>query len=261
VSPRSDRRQKRQRSEWRQGSELRQRFRGLSAALFFLSISPPLAGPAPAAEAPQLVDRILATVDGDPILQSDLDRLLGLGAMSAREGESPEALRRRGLDRLIENRLRLHELDRFGYGQAPLEEIDRRYQRVRDRFASATEFSAELERLGLDDVSLRLLVARQISILAYVEERLGPRVFVGVEDIRRYYDEELVPELAAKGEKAPPIETVREQIRGVLRERRLNEEIDRWTVELRGRADIEDFLDQGAKELPPVVRRIEAPPR
>jgi hypothetical protein len=238
-----------------------QRFRAVPASLFLLSMAMAPGASGYAAESPRLVDRILATVDGDPILQSDLDRLLGLGALSAREGESSEALRRRGLDRLIENRLRLHELDRFGYEQAPLEEIDRRYQRIRDRFASAAEFRAELDRLGLDDVSLRLLVARQISILTYVEERLGPRVFVGVEDIRRHYDEELVPQLAAKGEKAPPIETVREQIRAVLRERRLNEEIDRWTAELRAKADIEDFLDQEAKQLPPVVRRIEAQPR
>ena len=216
--------------------------------------------PAAAAESPRTVDRILATVDGDPILLSDLERLIGLGGVRRNEGESDAALRRRALDQMIENRLRLHELDRFGYEQAPLEEIDRRYQRIRDRFASEAEFRAELDRLGLDDTRLRLLVARQISILAYVEERLGPRVFVGVEDIRKYFDEELKPALVARGEAVPPIESVREQIRGVLREKRLNEEIDRWTRDLRAKADIEDFLDQAAKPLPPVVHRIGKPP-
>lgn len=236
-----------------------QRFRGVLASLVILPAIA-ISAPAAAAEAPRLVDRILATVDGDPILHSDLERLIGLGVITPAAGESDAALRRRALDRLIENRLRLHELDRFGYDQASLEEIDRRYQRIRDRFAGEAEFRAELERLGLDDVNLRLLIARQISILAYVEERLGPRVFVGVEDIRRYFDEELRPQMAAKGETPPPIETVREQIRAVLRERRLNEEIDRWTSELRSKADIEDFLDQERRDLPPVVRRITAPP-
>lgn len=208
---------------------------------------------------PQLVDRVLAVVDGDPILHSDLERLLGLGVVARREGESERDLHRRALDRMIENRLRLHELDRFGFDQAPLDEIDRRYQRIRERFASEAEFRAELERLDLDDTKLRLLVARQISILAYVEERLGPRVFVGVDDIRRYYDEELRPELAKGGQEPPPIETVREQIRGVLRERRLNEEIDRWTAELRSQADVEDFLDAAGRELPPVVHTQRSP--
>jgi len=96
-------------------------------------------------------------------------------------------------------------------------------------------------------------VARQLSVLAYVEQRLGPRVFVGVEEIRRYYDEELVPELARDGQPPPPIDQVREQIRALLRERRLNEEIDRWTEELRAAADVVDLLDAPARPLPPEV--------
>ncbi len=213
-----------------------------------------------AAEAPvRLVDRILATVDGDPILLSDLERVLGLGVVTRNEGESDAALHARALDRMIENRLRLHELEQFGFEQAPVEEIDRRYLRIRERFPSEAAFRAELDRLGLDDSRLRLLVARQISILAYVEERLGPRVFVSVDDIRRHYDEELVPELLRRGETPPPIETVREAIRAVIRERRLNEEIDRWTARLRAAADVEEYLDsagRGGQELPPVVRTV-----
>lgn len=196
-------------------------------------------------------------MDGDPILLSDLRRVLGLGVVQRSPGESDEALARRALDRMIANRLRLHELDRFGFDQAPIEEIERLYQQIRSRFASEAAFREELARLDLDDTKLRQLVARQISILAYVEERLGPRVFVGVEDIRRYYVEELKPALAAKGEAAPAIETVREQIRAVLRERRLNEEIERWTTELRAKADVEDFLDSPHRELPPVLRQRE----
>ena len=215
------------------------------------------AEPAPPKTAePVLVDRILATVDGDPILLSDLQRLTGLGIVRRLEGESDAALHRRALDRMIENRLRLHELDRFGFDQAPVEEIDRRYQNIRGRFATEAEFRAELERLDLDDTRLRLLVARQISILIYVEERLGPRIFVSVDDIRRHYDELLVPELARSGEVAPPIETVREAIRALLRERRLNEEIDRWTAALRAAADVEDFLDAERVELPPLAKTI-----
>jgi hypothetical protein len=159
---------------------------------------------------------------------------------------------------MIDNRLRLHELDRYGFDQAPIEEIDRRYQRIRDRFATEAEFRAEMERLDLDDTRLRLLVARQIAIMTYVEERLGPRVFVSVEDIRRHYDEELKPELERRGEVVPPIEAVREAIRAVIREQRLNEEIDRWTAGLRAKADVEEYLDSDRRELPPIVRQIPA---
>ena len=46
---------------------------------------------------------------------------------------------------------------------------------------------------------------------------------------------------------------MREQIRAVLREQRLNDEIAAWTEELRRDADVVDYFDTELGELPPVV--------
>lgn len=203
-----------------------------------------------------LVDRVVAVVDEDPILDSDIERVVRLGLVPAVAGENVAGQRRRALDLAIEQKLRLHEVDRFGFEETPLVELDRQMEETRARFPSEEVYRAELARLGLDESSLRQLLARQLSVLAYVEERLGPRVFVSVDDIGRYYNEELVPELrrtgVAEGE-IPALETVRESIRAVLRERRLNEEIDRWTADLRSKADVVDYLDREPRPLPPVV--------
>lgn len=219
------------------------------------------ASAAAAAEAATLVDRVVAVVDEDPILASDLERAIRLGLIERESGESDAALARRALDRLIADRLRQHEVGRFGYEEVPVEEVDAQVARLAERFASREEFAAELARLGLDEGALRQLLARQLAALAFVEERLGPRVFVGVDEIRRYYDERLVPELAAAGQAAPPLDEVRESIRAVLREKRLNEEIERWTEDLRREADVVDLLDAPARPLPPVVQSWgETPP-
>ena len=230
------------------------RSRSLSALLPLALAAAALAAHAQETPAPpRLVDRVVAVVDEDPILLSDVERVIGLRVLEAGAGESPEALRRRVLDGLIEQRLRLHEIGRYGFEETPLEEVDRQVEALAARFPDEAAFRAELERLGLAESDLRQVVARQLSVLAYVEQRLGPRVFVGVEEIRRYYDEELVPELARDGQPPPPIDQVREQIRALLRERRLNEEIDRWTEELRAAADVVDLLDAPARPLPPEV--------
>ena len=103
-------------------------------------------------------------------------------------------------------------------------------------------------------------------MLRFVEERLGPRVFVSVDDIRAHYDSKLVPELRAKGQPVPPIEEVREAIRVLLKEERLNQEIERWTSELRAAADVVDLLEAEKRPLPPaatvlgVVHEGGAPP-
>ena len=176
--------------------------------------------------------------------------MLRLGLLETVAGEKLADQRRRALDLLIEQRLRLHEVDRFGFEETPLELLDRQMEETRSRFPSEEAFRAELLRLGLDETTLRQLLARQLSVFAYVEERLGPRVFVSVDDIARYYNEELVPELQRGGARAadlPTLESVRESIRAVLRERRLNEELDRWTADLRSKADVVDYLDREAR--------------
>jgi hypothetical protein len=109
-------------------------------------------------------------------------------------------------------------------------------------------------------LEVRSLLAHQLAVLRFVEQRLGPRVFVGVEEIRKRYDEVLVPELRARGEAVPPIEEVREALRAVLREERLNTEIDRWTQELRRAADVVDLLETAARPLPPPIAVFDTPP-
>lgn len=223
--------------------------------LVLLALFLPRAAPLWAQEAaPALVDRVVATVDGDPILASDLERTIGLGLVESRAGESDAALRRRALDAIVEQRLRLHEIDRFGFEEAPLDQVDAQFEHLRSRFPTEAAFRAELARLGLEEAGLRQLLARQISVLTYVEERLGPRVFVSVDDIRKRYDEVLVPELRQRGQPAPPLDEVREDLREVLRSERLNQEIDRWTAELRAKADVVDLLDRDRKELPPLAK-------
>ena len=201
----------------------------------------------------ELVDRILAVVDEDPILDSDLDQAIGIGLIAPEEGEAENDYRRRVLDLLIDQKVRFHEIDLFGFSEIPVAEVDRQFDQVREQFASDEAFAARLEEVGLDEQGLRQILARQMMVLIYVEERLGARVFVGLDEIQQYYHEVLVPELEEKGQPVPPQQEVREEIRAVLREMLLNEEIERWTEELRQEADIVDFFDSPREELPPLV--------
>lgn len=220
-----------------------------------------LFAPPPAAAQDQLVDRIVAVVDEDPILASDLQEVIGLGLAERREKEGEETLRTRVLDRLVDERLRFHEVDRFGFTQVPVGAIEARVAEIRARYPSAEAFAAQLRKVGLTAEGLGQLVARQLMVLIYVDERLGARVFVSLDDIRAYYQGTLVPKLQQDKQPVPPIEEVREQIRALLKEQRLNEEIVRWTEELRRNADVQLFLDE-PRELPPVVQRFEkAQPR
>lgn len=194
--------------------------------------------------AASLLDRVVATVDDDPILASELEPPIALGLVTAGPGESDVAVRRRVLDDLIDERLRYHEVSRFGGSSLPVEAIDAQVAAIRQRFTDPADLAARLAAAGMSEEGLRQLVARQILILTYVEERLGPRVFVSIDEIRSHYQNTLEPELRASGQPVPPFEEVREQIRQLLKERRLDEEVVRWTEELRRAADVVDHFDE-----------------
>ena len=202
------------------------------------------------------VDRILAVVDDDPILASEVEQVLSFGIVNAEAEEDDRAVKRRALDFLVEERLRFHEVDRFGFAEVPMEIVDEEFDRLQMRLGGAAEFANAMEELGLDEQGVRQVLARQVMVWVYVEERLGARIFVGLEDIRKYYDENLVPELEEKGNSVPPVQDVREAIRAVLREQRMNEELERWTIELLQNADIEDYFDSNYESLPPLIDSV-----
>lgn len=212
---------------------------------------------APVAAGEILVDRIVAVVDEDPIYLSDIRRVLALGRVAVADGESDRGLERRVLDGLIDQRLRFHEVERYDFGALETAEIDRQLAEVRRHHPDAAAFAAYLAGLGLTEAGLRQLLERQLRVLAYIEQRLGPRVFVDPEDVRAYYDGELRRKAAREGLGLPPFGEIRDQIRDLLREIRLNREIDAWTEELRREAEIVDHLERLPRELPPVVERLE----
>ncbi|HEX6203735.1 MAG TPA: hypothetical protein VF100_12080, partial [Thermoanaerobaculia bacterium] len=220
----------------------------------------PEASPAAAAEH-RLADRVVAVLDEEAILLSDVDQVIGLGLVEQQPGESLDDLRGRVLQGLIDQRLRFQQVDRFGMERVSVDVVEAEVAKIAARFPDRDAFLGRLARLDMSEGELDQLVARQLMVLSYVEERLGARIFVSLDDIRAYYEEELVPGLQASGSPVPPLEDVREDIRSLLRAERLNTEIDEWTERLRREADIQVFLftpPEGA--LPPLLRRIEPEP-
>ncbi len=229
-------------------------------ALLALFLAPPLA--AQAAPALEPVDRIVAVVDEDPVFFSDLERALAFGF--ARPGKDPSNLRP-VLDQVVDERLRAHDIDRYGVPPASPTEIDAQLNRVETAHGGPAALEAELARLGSSREELRRKIDLQLRILAYIDERLAPRVFVDDAELNVYYEGELLPEMTRQGLARPPLAEVREPIRAVLRERKLNQEAAEWTQGLRETARLTDLLDGGAaadpalvhpgeaEELPPVV--------
>lgn len=219
--------------------------RFLTAATASLCCLPAAAQPGADPQAPGvLADRIVALIDEAPVFASDLEVAEALGRLERQPGESRDTYRQRLLDQLIDERLRYAAVRRQGYEQLNLPQIEEQIQGLVERFGGREQLREALSEAGMDADLLREMVARQLVVWSFVENRLGARVFVDLEEIEAHYEDELTPQLEEQSETVPPLRAMREDIRELLYQRKLNEELDRWTADLRFQADISVYLDR-----------------
>jgi hypothetical protein len=186
------------------------------------------------------VDRIAAVVDGQVLTVSEITQMVEL-RFFARLGNTEEEYRREVLDALIAQALRYRDVERFGAQDIPADTIDARLLEIQRRFPSEAEFTAALTRSELTLDELRALIKRQLQVEAYIQERFAPLVFVTNEEIEDYYRDTWRQQRRDRGLAVPPLNDVREEVRAALRLSRLQVEIDRWTSQLRARANVDVY--------------------
>jgi hypothetical protein len=123
-----------------------------------------------AARADEVIDRVLAVVAGDLIMQSDVRAARELGLVSANDaGDQDRAV----LSQLIDRALILDEVERYAPPEPSPDAIERAFRGVRGRFASDDAFGAALARVGFDEKQLRSVLRQNLRIRAYLDQRFG----------------------------------------------------------------------------------------
>ena len=196
---------------------------------------PPVPAATPAAPG-VLLDRIAAVVGDDLILDSEVKKLAGVGYLPREAGETDAAYRDRVLASRIVEVLRDRQLRRTGGIEPKREEVEARVEALEARVVKerGEPLDAILARAGATRADLYSFVKRGMTLESFVKERLSPAIKTTDAELRAYYDGPFREEARAKGLAVlPPFEDVSEQIRELVRERKLNAEIERWTEQLR----------------------------
>jgi hypothetical protein len=186
------------------------------------------------------VDRIAAVIDRQVLTVSEVAQMVEI-RFFARTSESEDDHRRDVLDALIAQALRYRDVERFGAQDIPLDTIEARVLEMQRRFASEAEFVAALARAELTLDEVRALVKRQLQVEAYVQERFAPLVFVAPDEIEAYYRGPWTAQRRERGLGVPPLEQVREEVRLAVRATRVEDEIGKWTSQLRERANVDVY--------------------
>lgn len=155
----------------------------LAAALVAVTVKPARA---------ETIDRVLAVVNGDLIMLSDVTAARELGLVFAGNAADPI---RAVLSRLIDRMLELEEVDRYAPPEPSADALDREVRGVRARLGSPAAFDAVLARSGLSLQRLRETVRENLRIRAYLDLR-----FVAAEARRQQLVEDWLTGLRRRAE-------------------------------------------------------------
>jgi len=220
------------------------RFRQLALAALILAL-PALPGGfhAPPLPAQELIDRIVARIENDVILLSDLRNLQRYQLLVDGKQESDSL----ALDRLIDQWIVRSEANAARFPQPSDAEIDRGLDRLRNSFDSPAEYESRKKASGLTDVEIRAMMASQLYLGNYLDSRFRPSARVDSRQIEDFYNSALVPRAKARGQQPPTLDASREAIQEALTQTAISEQANQWLKESRARLHIEILPDGTAK--------------
>ncbi len=136
----------------------------MSLVLCLSLVTPVVAGPSAADE---IIERVLATVSGVPITQSDVAAARTFRIVAV-DGSDRDVL-----SRLIDRSLMLAEVDRYAPPEPEAAAVEREVESARARFADAQAFASALARAGMDEKYLRDLLRQNLRIRVYLDQRFA----------------------------------------------------------------------------------------
>jgi hypothetical protein len=180
-----------------------------------------------------VVDRVLAVVNGRLITLSDARRVSDLGLVAAvREGDPTDAV----LSQLIDRRLVLDEVERYAPPEPDAATVAARVAAVQLQAGGPAGFDARLAGLGVDAAWLEQWVRDDLRIHAYIEQRFAGAMEATDDEIENYFRQH-AGEFVRNGQPVPSAEAQSIARQRVMAARR-QALTDEWLSGLRRRAEI-----------------------
>ncbi|HKM67012.1 MAG TPA: hypothetical protein VJX70_07595 [Candidatus Acidoferrum sp.] len=212
--------------------------RAITSLIMFLGL---LAMPG-RGRAQEVVDRIVARVENDIILLSDVRQLGRYQLFLDGKSQSDDEI----LSRLIDQWIVRSEASVARFPQPSDDEVTRSIEGLKRSFSSPEEFEARKKQSGLTDDEIRQFLRAKIYLSNYLDSRFRPAIQIDEKEIADFYQTRVVPRAESRQQTPPTLENARDFIQEALVQRAINEQADRWLKESRTRVRIEILLNEKA---------------
>ncbi len=195
-----------------------------------------------------MLDRVVAVVNKQAILASDLDEEIRLSILDPNSAGGGALTPQRALDQLIsrtliEQQIRQEDMQAIEPSQ---QEVNDRIEQIRrqlpacvhENCASDAGWKAFLSAHGLTQERVESYIRYRLEILSFIEQRFRQGIQITQQQIETYYHDTLLPQYAP-GEAVPPLDEVASRIQEILLEQQVNALFGTWLDNLRDQGDVE----------------------
>ena len=191
----------------------------------------------------QVVDRMVAVVNKQVILQSELEQAAHVEFLLQGKSLSQltDAELQSVLDRLIDQALLEQQIVHKEAFQPGKEEVEARIREIRAGVPGGINdetWKTLLSNYGVTAEDVELQITAQIRLLRLIDLRFRNLAHVDSTAVSEYYKQKLLPELQKQGAAEPPLSQVSDKIEKILTEQRIDDLLNSWLQTLRSQAHI-----------------------
>lgn len=184
--------------------------------------------------AAEVIDRVLAVVSSQVVTLSDVRAAQTFGLVPA---ATPAETTNDVLVYLVNRQLMLSEVDRYSAPDPAPALLDRRMAQIRSSFPGGEQYQQALARTAMTERRLRNVIADNVRIETYVDQRFGGAAQPTSEEVQRYYLEH--PGGFTRDGRLSPFDEVQPVVQQTLMAERKRALVAEWLDRLRRRGLVE----------------------
>jgi peptidyl-prolyl cis-trans isomerase SurA len=209
-------------------------------------------GAASAPSAAVVLDRVVAVVNGDVILESDIDEERRFEEIQPFRSVQ-DSTRAKIIERLVDRELILQQAALLPEDQVSDKALDEQIARMRtDIPACKQQYRCDTDEgwakflgdHGFTVEEFRSRWRQRMELLKFIQVRFSNGISVSDDEIKTYYEKTMLPEYARRKVTPPPPDTIKQRIEEVLVQQQVSALLEDWLKSLRAQGSVQ-FMTQG----------------
>jgi hypothetical protein len=192
------------------------------------------------------LDRIVAIVNDDVILDSDVNQELRFEAFDPYRNPLEGTSRDKVIERLINRALILQQLKLQPEDAASDAEVNKQIDQLRKNIPACAAYHCPtkegwdrfLADHGFNEDSFFALWKERMTVLNFIEERFQTGIDITQAQVKDYYDKVLLPEYARQHAPAPKIDAISSQIHEILVQQQISNLLQDWLQSMRAQGSV-----------------------